>query len=109
MTFFQKVLDFLYRVTVKIIRKIKKIKKKSLDYNDYKFIDTIWHKILNRNGLYYYMPTNFKFYDSKNSNIIFFGSFESKEFFDKYKEELIEMFKPKMTKNEENFRIIREN
>ena len=109
MTLKQKILDFLYRVTVKFVRKIKKMKKQPLDYKDYEFIDKIWHKILNYNGLYYYMPTNLNFYESKNPNIIFYGSFENKDFFDKYREEILEMFEPQNEKKENNLRLIQKN
>ena len=55
------------------------------------------------------MPTNLNFYESKNPNIIFYGSFEKKDFFDKYREEILEMFEPQNEKKENNLRLIQKN
>ena len=95
MTKYQKILDFFYKVNIKILRIYRKILKSSMQKKDYIFIEKLWHKKLNKNGLYYYMPTNFNFYKSKNKNIIFYGSFESPKFFEQYKEDLLKIFTPK--------------
>lgn len=107
LTKFQKILDFLYRANLKFIRTIKKKIGLSMTFNDYKILDKIWHKILNTNGLYYYMPTNQQFYKSKNKNIIFYGSFESEKYFDDYKEEIYRMFTPKNPKSNKNEQLYR--
>ena len=105
MTYYQKMLDFLYKISVKIVRILKKIRKGRMTSKDYKIIEKIWHKKLNKNGLYYYMPTNKKFYESKNSNIVFYGSFESVDFFEKNKKEVYDLFTPKERKQEKNKKL----
>ena len=110
MTRYQKILDFCYKVNIKVVRIFRKIIKSSMKSKDYELIDKIWHKILNYNGLYYYMPTNREFYKSKNSNIVFYGSFESKEFFEKYKHDIYNMLTPiqeEMIENKELYEIIK--
>lgn len=110
MTMLQKILDFGYKVNIKLIRIFRKIIRSSMQSRDYEFIDRIWHKILNYNGLYYYMPTNRKFYKSKKNNIIFYGSFESEKFFEKYKDDIYNMFTPiqgEMFENEKLYEIIK--
>ena len=102
MTSYQKILDFCYKASIKVIRIYRKLLKLPMQKKDYEFIDKIWHKILNRNGLYYYMPTNRSFYKSKNKNIIFYGSFESQEFFENCKQDIYEMFMPKQEEKDEN-------
>lgn len=77
MTFKQFLIDFIYKVIVKIIRINAKIHKRKLQKKDWVFFKKFMQKMLNKNGLYYYIPTMNKFYDSKSENIIFFGLFES--------------------------------
>lgn len=110
MTLKQKLIDFLYRAYVKIIKTIKIKINKTMTYNDYKVMERIWHKVLNRNGLYYYMPTNLNFYKSKNKNIIFWGSFEDLKLFDNNKEDILKMYSPlenKLEKNKDLYTIIK--
>ena len=95
MTNIQRILDVLYKLSIKAIRIYRKLLKLSIQKKDYELIDKIWHKMLNRNGLYYYIQKNKTFYKSKNKNIIFYGSFESQNFFEKYKQDIYEMFTPK--------------
>lgn len=104
-TKYQKVLDFLYRANLKIYRVIKRKLGLMMTDKDYKILDIIWHKILNRNGLYYYMPTNTKFYESKNKNVIFYGSFESEKYFEKFKKDIQEMFVPKEPRKDNNSQL----
>lgn len=109
MTKIQKILDFFYRAHLKIIRTFRKIIKSNMKYYDYKFIEKIWHKLLNKNGLYYFMPTNRKFYKSNSNNIIFYGSFESEKYFEKYKKDIFSIYSPKngkIEKNREMYNII---
>lgn len=110
MTKYQKILDFCYKVNIKLVRAFRKVLKSSMKCEDYNFIDKIWHKILNHNGLYYYIPTNRIFYKSKNSNIIFYGSFECEKFFEKYKDNISQMFTPihkEILENKNLYEIIR--
>lgn len=102
MTKFQKVLDFLYRANLKVFREFKRKLNKPMTKKQYEILDKIWHKILNKNGLYYYMPTNSEFYPSKNKNIIFYGTFESEKFFDDVKQDILKRFIPKKGKKTEN-------
>lgn len=102
LTKIQKILDFLYRANLKIIRTIKKVMKQKMNCKDYKILDKIWHKVLNSNGLYYYMPTNTTFYSSKSKNIIFYGSFENEEYFKSYEKNIKKIFEPKEQRKKEN-------
>ena len=101
-TNYQMILDFLYRANLKVIRTIKRKMGKEMLYKDYKILDKIWHKILNKNGLYYYMPTNMNFYKSRNRNIVFYGSFESEKYFEQFRNDILKMFIPKENEKSEN-------
>ena len=102
MTNYQKILDILYKTSIKVLRLYRKILNSSLKEKDYNLIDRIWHKVLNKNGLYYYIPTNPNFYKSKTNNIIFYGAFESENYFMKYRDDILKIFTPKEEKNKEN-------
>ena len=110
MTNYQKILDFCYKVNIKLIRIFRKLTRSSMKSKDYNFIDKVWHKILNKNGLYYYMPTNREFYKSQNSNIIFYGSFEYEKTLEKYKDDIYKMYTPiheEKSENKKLYEIIR--
>lgn len=89
----QKFLDYLYRFTLKLIRIKAKAKKRSLEQKDYDFMKKILQKTLNRNGLYYYIPGENNYYESKTNNIIFFGSYEDSATMDDYRDEILKYYK----------------
>lgn len=101
----QKILDYIYKIIYKVIRINAKIRKRSLQKKDYDFLKKMLQKKLNNNGLYYYIPGMTEFYESKNKNIIFYGSFEDNKFYIKNKEKIIQMYIPKKEKRKENQRL----
>lgn len=105
MSFKQKLWDKVYRIFYSFFRSYRKFVKKPMTYNDWNIIEKLLHKRLNKNGLYYYMPTNLEFYPSNTKNIIFDGVYETKEFFDLYKNEVKEMFAPIEKPKKENFEL----
>lgn len=101
----QRILDYMYKIIYKLLIINAKIKKRTLQKKDYIFLKNILQKKLNNNGLYYYIPGMTEFYESKNKNIIFYGSFEDNEFFIKNKEEILKMYEPRRGKIEKNQKL----
>lgn len=108
----QRVLDFIYKVFVKIIRFKAKIRKECLNQQYYDIIIKRMQKMLNVNGLYYYIPGMKEFYKSKTDNIIFYGSYEDVNYYLKYRECILNAFTPikgRIDRNENLYKIIEEN
>ncbi len=108
----QKIIDIIYKIINKMIIFKAKIQKRSLRKKDYIFIVKKLQKIMNKNGLYYYIPEMKDFYTSKNKNIIFYGSFENSKYYNEYKDKIRKIYTPKnnkIEKNEELYRIIENN
>ena len=109
MTLKQKILDIIYKIFCKIIIFNAKAQKRSLKKQDYEFVKKHLQKILNKNGLYYYIPGMKEFYESNNKNIIFYGSFEDNSFYIKNREKILQMYTPKsdiLDKNKELYENI---
>lgn len=109
MSYKQQFLDYLYRGSLKILRTFSRISNKKMSKRQYDVFAGLLQKLLNRNGLYYYFPGSFKFYPSKNDNIIFYGNFESKLYFDSNKELIRDIFMPKnsvLEKNKDIYSVI---
>lgn len=102
MTIEQRIWDFIYKVMYKIVRLNAKIHKRHLNEKDYIFLVNFLQKNLNKRGLYYYIPRMKEFYESKNDNIIFYGSFEDNSFFIKERENILKMYNPIENKRKEN-------
>lgn len=105
MTTKQKILDIIYKIIYKLIIANAKLRKRSLNKKDYLFLREILQKKLNENGLYYYIPGMKPFYKSKNNNIIFYGSFETNEFYIDDKEKIMKMYEPIKNKKEDNEKL----
>ena len=108
----QRILDFIYKVFIKFIRSKAKIKKERLNQQYYDIIIKRLQKILNINGLYYYIPGMKEFYKSKTENIIFYGSYEDARYYLKNRDNILEAFTPikdKIDKNISLYKIIEEN
>lgn len=106
----QKIIDFIYKVLYKIVIIKAKMKRTKLQRKDYIFIKNVMQKLLNKNGLYYYIPEMEDFYPSKSKNIIFYGSFENNSFFEENKNAILNMYEPKLdelSQNKEMYKIIR--
>lgn len=88
----QKYYDFWYKVLNKYIRYKAKYAKRDMKKEDYEWLRDKMQKKLNKNGLYYYIPTMKPFYKSKTKNIIFYGSFEVYEIMKKYKKNIKKMY-----------------
>ena len=108
----QRVLDFIYKVFVKVIRFKAKIYKEHLNQQYYDIIIKKMQKILNTNGLYYYIPGMKEFYKSKTENIIFYGSYEDARYYLKNRNNILKTFTPKEERISENvdlYKVIEEN
>ena len=108
----QKILDFMYKVFIKFIRNKAKIKKESLTQQYYDIVIKKMQKILNINGLYYYIPGMKEFSKSKTKNIIFYGSYEDSRYYLKNRNCILDAFTPindRIDKNRDLYRIIEEN
>lgn len=111
-SFLQKILDFEFKVITKIIRFKAKKENRALNQKDYDFLIKILQRKMNENGLYYYIPGMKEFYKSKNKNIIFYGSYENYKYYEKNKEFIKKIFKPKysrLNKNNEIYEKITKN
>lgn len=102
----QLLLDYIYKLLLKIVRLNAKINKRALCQKDYDFIRKILQKIMNENGLYYYIPGMNPFYKSKIDNIIFFGSYEDAKVMSLYKKEVMKFYLPNKELNEKAKQIL---
>lgn len=101
-SFNQKILDIIYKVFIKIIRKKAKMQNRVLAQKDYDIIIKYLQKPMNKNGLYYYIPGMKDFYKSKTPNLIFFGSYEDFSYYEEDRETLMKIYTPKYERIESN-------
>ena len=104
-TFYQKILDYRFKILTKIIRYKAKNEKRSMNQEDYDIIIKKMQKKMNKNGLYYYIPGMKKFYKSKTNNIIFYGCYEDYNYYKNSKNVIRNLYVPKYEIKKENVEL----
>ena len=99
--------NVIQKIYILIIKVITYYLLKNKENRIYKFQKKI-QKMINKKGIYFFSYGYYNFELCKKKNKLFYGDFESKDYFDFIREDLIKDFTPKhepLKQNEELYRI----